>query len=117
MRSGFAEGGAGALDWVRVWPEPPFLTWCCWELGPRLNNILVSEEAVVVVVGMPKSSVVSLLRPKIAALRFVLAVPVRGAEFAPCYPPWIPAKLACVGVPPLPYLRLLERPDDWPRWP
>ena len=70
------------MDWVRVWPEPP-LTWCCWELGPRLNNIFVSDDAVVVVVGIPKSSVVSLFRPKIAAFRFVLAVPVRGADCAP----------------------------------
>ena len=48
-----------------------------------MNNIFVSDEAVVVVVGMPKSSVVSLLSPKIAAFRFVLAVLVLGAEFAP----------------------------------
>ena len=81
-----------------------------------MNNMLVSEEAVVVVVGIPKSSVVSLLRPKIAALRLVLAVPVRGAELAPC--PWLgimPLRLACVGVPELPCLILLYRPDDWPR--
>ena len=53
-----------------------------------MKSILVSEDAVVVVVGIPKSSVVSLLRPKIAALRFELAVPVRGAELAPCCPTW-----------------------------
>ena len=91
-----AEGGAGALDCAlpALAEFVPFL----------LNNILVSEDAVVAVIGMLKSRFVSLLTPKIALflLLVLLTLPVVLA-------PWgdFPIRCAVVGVP------LPESPELW----